>query len=120
MMTEQDQRELERAYKDAAAKVAALPARVLDEEQQAEADNRECVPIQPLTRVPAGALVRAIEQIADELPPDVAEIVSSQRRACSQIADWTGTQHVFLLSKHLKIILDAAGFGPKDKVDAPV
>lgn len=120
MITEQDKREIERAYQDAAAKVAALPARVLDEEQQAEADKRECVPIQPLTRVPAGALVRAIEQITGELPPDVAEIVSSQKRACSQIADWPGTQYVFLLSEHVKLILEAAGCGPKERVNAPV
>lgn len=120
MLTDRERLEIERAYKDAAAKVASLPARLRDEEQQAEADKRECVPVQPLTRIAARHVVKATERINGDVPADVAEIVDSQKRACSQIADWPGTHHVFLLSEHLKLILDAAGFGPKDKVNAPL
>ena len=106
-MTETEKAELRRAYKDAAIKLAALPARLRDEEQQAEADGREPIPIQPLTTIAADLLVKAMQGIAGDMPSDLAEIVGAQSRACGAL----GTARVCLLSEHVKRILDAAGLG---------
>lgn len=111
-LTDTERQQLQRAYKDAAAKVAALPARIKDEEQQSEADRREPLPIEPLTGVAAPLVVKAIADIKGTLGEEAAGVIASQQKACSAI----GTARVYLRSDHLKTILEAAGFG----TNAPV
>jgi hypothetical protein len=103
MLSIADKGDLLRSYKDAATKVAALSARIKDESDQADAEGREPVAIQPLTPVKASLLVNAIDSIRE--PGQLAAIASSQRRACADLGDRT----VYLLSEHLKALLDAAG-----------
>jgi hypothetical protein len=106
MLSDTDTRTLKRSHADAAAKVAALPNRIRDEEQQAEAENREPGIIEPLTGISAGLLLKAIEEIEDA-PADLSEIIGVQRRACRDL----GNRQVYLLSEQLLAILTAAGIG---------
>lgn len=109
MLTEKDKFDLRRAYKDAAAKTAQLAARMRDEYQQAEADNREPIIITPLTALPANLVVAACEAVK-ECPDDLRPIVDSQKNACEQLEN----RIVYLLSEQMKAILEAAGFGGTD------
>lgn len=108
-LTPRDEFDLQRAYKDASEKVAALPNRLRDEYQQAEADNREPFDIEPLTEIPGRLVVYAIDQIKGSVPSELTEIMGVQRRSCAQHAK----AKVLLLSAQLKMILDAAGLGEK-------
>lgn len=102
--------ELQRAYKDASKKVAELPQRLKDEFQQAEAEEREPVQLQPLTSIRAVLLVKAMEGIEGDVPKDVAEILGGQRRACKRLAADKKCE-VILHSDQLLLLLDAAGLG---------
>jgi hypothetical protein len=110
-----DEFDLKRAYKDAAEKVAALPDRLKDEFQQAEAENREPLPVEPMTEIPGRLVVYAIDRISGDVPNELSEIIGVQRRSCAQHAK----SKVILLSVQLKMILDAAGLGEK-QANAPV
>lgn len=112
-LTPQDEFELKLAVKDAADKVAALPGRLKDEFQQAEAEQRDPVPVQPLTEIPGRLVVYAIDQIKGEVSEELAEVMGVQRRSCAQHAK----SKVVLHSDQLKMIFDAAGIG---KANAPV
>ncbi len=109
-LTLKEEFELTRAYKDAAAKVAALPNRLKDEFQQAEAENREPFEIQPLTEIPGKLVVYAIDKIKGDVSPELAYIIGVQRRSCSTHFK----SKVLLLSEQLKMILDAAGLDVKE------
>lgn len=106
MLNERDKALLGSAYRDAAKKVADLPGRIKDEDQQAEAEKREPYPIQPLTAVSAELVVKAIEAIKD-VPQELGEIVRVQRQSCSKLGNAT----VYLLSEQLAPLLTAAGIG---------
>lgn len=116
MLSEQEKSDIARAYKDAADKAASLPARLKDEAQQAEAENREPYPVQPLTGVAANLVVKAIEEIKGDVSADLSEIIGVQRRSCGKL----GKVKVYLLSEQLKDILDAAGFGPAPTPPPPI
>jgi hypothetical protein len=105
MLTDTDKRALAKVHADAAAKVAALPGRIRDEEQQAEAEHREPCLIQPLTGIPAGLLCRATEDLKAD--GELAEIIASQRRACRDL----GNRTVHLVSEQVLAILTEAGVG---------
>jgi kynureninase len=104
-LTDAEKRELQRAYKDASAKLAALPDRIRDEDQQAEVDRRDPVTIEPLTEIKAPLVVKAIATINDNVSPELADIIGAQRRSCSVV----GNVKVCLYSEQLKLILEAAG-----------
>lgn len=114
-LSPRDEFDLKRAYKDAAEKVAALPDRLKDEFQQAEAENREPLPIEPLTEIPGRLVVFAIDRISGEVPKELADVMGVQRKSCAAHAK----SKVILLSDQLKMILDAAGLGEK-QANAPV
>jgi len=114
-LTPRDEFDLRRAYADCAAKVAALDGRIRDELKQAEAEDREPIPIQPLTEIPGRLVVYAIDQIGGDVPPELSEIIKVQRRSCALHAK----SKVVLHSDQLKMILDAAGFAPKEQVNGP-
>lgn len=114
-LTPRDEFDLKRAYADAAQKVAALPDRLKDEFQQAEAESREPLPIQPHTEIPGRLVVYAIDQIKGEPSKELSEIIGVQRRSCALHAK----SNVILCSDQLKMILDAAGLGKSD-LNAPV
>jgi hypothetical protein len=105
--TETERRDVLRAYKDAADKAGELPARLKDEDQQAEADGREPLPIQPLTGSPAPLVLKAIATISGDVSNELADILGVQRRSCAKV----GNARVYLLSEQLKLILEAAGLG---------
>lgn len=109
-LTEAERRELQRAYKDAASKVAALPERIKDEEQQAEAEHREPLPIEPLTAISAPLVVKAIATITDNASNELADIIGVQRRTCAKV----GKTQVYLLSEQVKLLLEAAGIRGAD------
>ena len=111
MLNQREQFEVRRAYKDASAKVEALPARLDAEFKLAEEEKREPFPIEPLTEIPANLVVAAIEQIKGDVPSELSSIMAGQRLACSKL----GKLKVLLLSEQLKAILDAAGIVPKDE-----
>jgi hypothetical protein len=106
MLNDQDKFEIARAVKEAAIKCNAMPGRLKDEFQQAEAEGREPLPITPLTELRADLVIAAIEAIK-EVPADIKEIVGVQRKACKDLGD----AKVYLLSSQLLAILNAAGFG---------
>jgi len=106
-LTPKEEFELKRAYNDAAEKVAALPNRLKDEFQQAEAENREPFDVTPLTEIPAKLVVYAIDKISGDVAPELAYILGVQRKSCAQHVK----AKVTLLSEQLKMILDAAGLG---------
>ena len=115
-LSPRDKFELARAYKDAATKLAGFDDRLKDELQQAEAEDREPLPIEPLTAIPGYLLVYAIDQVKGDPAPELREIMKAQRRAGSlhpnrSLKNPELNQN--LPSHHLKMILDAAGFGPK-------
>lgn len=112
-LTQRQQFDLARASKDAAAKCEALADRIKDEFQQADAENREPIPIEPLTEIRANLVLHAINQIKGDVSPELSSIIGDQRKSCGKL----GTLKVLLLSEQLKMILDAAGIGGKD---APV
>ena len=114
-LTPRDVFDLAKAYKDAAEKVAALPDRLKDEFQQAEAEQREPVPVQPLTEIPGRLVVYAIDKIEGEQSKELSEIMGVQRRSCALHSN----SKVILHSDQLKAILDAAGLAPKE-TNAPV
>ena len=116
MLTQRDEFDLSRAYKDAAAKVADLPNRLKDEFQQAEADDREPIEIRPMTEIPGRLVVYAIDQIKGEPSKELAEIMGVQRRSCAAHAK----AKVILYSDQLKMVLDAAGLAPAKEGNAPV
>lgn len=102
-MTEKDKLDLQYIYRDAAAKCAALPARLKDEYQQAEVERREPFPIEPLATIPASLLVTAIDAIKD--PGELASIAGSQRAACATL----GNRKVHVLAADVKTLLEASG-----------
>ena len=114
-LTQRDEFDLQRAYRDAAAKVEALPGRLKDEFQQAEAEQRDPIPVQPHTEIPGRLVVYAIDQIKGEQTKELSEIMGVQRRSCALHSN----SKVILLSDQLKAILDAAGLAPKEP-NAPV
>ncbi len=110
-LTPKEEFELKRSYKDAAEKVAALPNRLKDEFQQADAERREPFDITPLTGIPPALVVYAIDKISGDVNPELSYIMGVQRRSCSMLIK---EKEVFLLSSQLKMILDAAGVGGGD------
>ncbi len=107
MLDAKEEFQLQRAYRDAAEKVAAIPGRLKAEFALAEAEKREPFDILPLTEIPANLVVHAIENIKGEVPNELSEAIGVQRRSCRL---HSGT-NVLLLSVQLKAILDAAGLG---------
>ena len=112
MLTDLEKLELGRVYKDAKVKTDSLPARLKDEYQQAEVENRQPYAVEPLTSIKASLLMKAIGEITTEPPKDCAEWIGVQRKACSKLGD----AMVALRSEQLKAILDAAGVGADAKV----
>ena len=115
-LTDPEKRELQRAYKDAAAKAAALPDRIKAEDELADLEHREPFPIQPLTEIRACLVVKAIEAIQGTPAPEVCDIIGVYRRSCGK----AGNAKVLLLSEQLKLLLDTAGIGGDAKPDAQV
>lgn len=104
-MTEVDKLDLERAYRDAQAKAAALPNRLRDEYEQAEAENREPFPVTPLTAIRADLVLHCCEAIKGKASKELAAIVAVQKNACTP----HGSDVVYLLSEQVAALLSAAG-----------
>lgn len=104
-MTEADKRELSRAYKDAAGKVAALVDRIRDEQQQADAERRDPATIQPLVEVSADAVLAAVNFVSGNVPPEAADVIGVYRRSMVRSAG----SKVNVRADQLLLVLAAAG-----------
>lgn len=119
-----DQLDLERAYKDASTKVAALPDRLRDEYQQADAEGRKPIPIQPLTPIRADLVIAILGNIQGDPPKDLEHVITAQKRSCAL----HGKNEVALSSEQLKALMDAANVGQpsakppeqKEEANAPL
>jgi hypothetical protein len=106
-MTETEKLLLLRVYRDAAAKVAELPDRFKDEDQQSEAEKRQPYPITPYTALTADVVVKICAAIPQPIPDDIKPIWTVQRNACKAL----GSEPVYLLSEQVLALLKAAGIG---------
>lgn len=110
-----DDFEYQRALRDCAEKLAALPGRLKAEFDAALEERREPFNIEPITLIRADLVCRAIEAIKDPTG-DLKEICKVQARSCKS----QGKAKVGLLSEQLAAILAAAGIALKEPIVAPV
>jgi hypothetical protein len=110
-----DEFEYQRALRDCEEKLAALPARLQAEFDEALEERREPFTIQPVTAIRADLVCQAIKAIKN-VPKELTEIVKVQSRSCGRL----GKEVVGLNSDQLAAILLAAGVKPKEPVIAQV